>query len=79
LWPVDLALFALMVYCAVALLVRGRQFARTNDLGAMPVTVQAARPRVAGNGGHPRGREEERDEAVGLARSDQVVDPGASA
>jgi hypothetical protein len=32
LWPVDLALFALMAYCAAALLVRSQQFARTYDL-----------------------------------------------
>ena len=34
LWPVDLALFALMTYCAVALLVRARQFPLTYDLSA---------------------------------------------
>jgi hypothetical protein len=33
--PVDLALFLLMAYCAVALIVRSRQFARTYDLSSI--------------------------------------------
>jgi hypothetical protein len=32
--PVDLALFGLMLYCAVALIARSRHFARTYDLSA---------------------------------------------
>jgi uncharacterized membrane protein YhdT len=32
LWPVDLALFAVMAYCSVALITRRRQLARTYDL-----------------------------------------------
>jgi hypothetical protein len=36
LWPVDLALFVLMAYCAAALVLRSRQFARTYDLSAPP-------------------------------------------
>ncbi len=34
LWPVDLALFMLMAYCGVVLVVRSRQFAVTYDLSA---------------------------------------------
>ncbi len=37
--PVDLALFLLMAYCAVALVARRRQVARTYDLSATPRRV----------------------------------------